>query len=64
MFKAPELTDARGAAERLFVSERTLSNWRYQGRGPAYLKVGGKIVYRIAVLEAWLEARTTSPEVA
>jgi hypothetical protein len=33
-------------ARRWRVSPRTLERWRGQGKGPAYLKIGGRIVYR------------------
>lgn len=33
---------------------RTLAAWRYQGRGPAYLKLnGGTIRYRVEDVEAY-----------
>ena len=31
----------------------TLANWRCQGRGPAYVKFGRKILYSVKVLEDW-----------
>jgi len=33
---------------------KTLANMRSQGKGPRYYKVGRKVFYRIADLEAWL----------
>ena len=33
-------------ARRWRLSPRTLERWRWQGNGPAYLKIGGRIVYR------------------
>jgi hypothetical protein len=38
-------------AERLGVSQRTLEGWRYRGKGPAYLRLGGRIVYRLTDVE-------------
>ena len=32
----------------------TLANWRTKGQGPAYIKVGGSIRYRMEDLERWL----------
>ena len=32
-------------AERWHVSPRTLERWRWLGRGPRFLKVGGRVVY-------------------
>ena len=33
-----------------------LGQWRHKGVGPAYYKLGRKIVYRGADLNAWVEA--------
>lgn len=46
------------AAEYLGLHARTLDNWRSQGRGPRYIRVGRRIVYRISDLEAYLDDRT------
>jgi hypothetical protein len=35
-------------AERWGIREGTLRNWRYQGVGPAFMKVGRSIRYRLA----------------
>lgn len=47
-------------AERLRLSVRTLQRWRWQGKGPAYLKLGRRVVYRLADVEAW-EAANQRP---
>ena len=52
------VVDTMGAAEILGVHARTLDNWRSQNRGPRYVRVGRRIIYRIADLEAYLDART------
>lgn len=46
----------RAAAELLSVSVRTLQNWRQIGKGPAYIKVGRSVRYRVADLELFLAA--------
>ncbi len=38
-------------AERWQVSPRTLEQWRWQGRGPCFLKIGGRVVYRLSDVE-------------
>jgi Helix-turn-helix domain len=38
-------------AERLGVSQRTLEGWRYRGKGPAYLRLEGRIAYRLTDVE-------------
>jgi hypothetical protein len=45
--------DQRGLAERWRVSTRTLEQWRWQGKGPRYLKIGGRVVYRLEDVEAF-----------
>ena len=40
----------------------TLAHWRCQGRGPAFVKLGSRVAYRGADLNAWLDARTVRPE--
>ena len=34
-------------ARRWTLSHRTLERWRWSGQGPAYMKIGGRIVYRL-----------------
>ena len=45
----------QAAAEFLCLSPRTLEHWRYTGRGPKYLKLGSKVLYRREDLIGWLE---------
>jgi len=40
-------------ARRWRISHRTLERWRWQGTGPAYLRVGGAIRYRLGDVEAF-----------
>lgn len=40
-------------AERWRVSPRTLEQWRWLGRGPRFLKVGGRVVYRLEDVERY-----------
>jgi hypothetical protein len=52
-------------AERWQISPRTLEQWRWQGRGPKYLKIGAIVVYRLEDVEAFeaehLHLNTTKP---
>jgi hypothetical protein len=45
-------------AERWGVSQRTLERWRWLGFGPRYIKVGGRVVYRVDEIEAFEERQT------
>jgi hypothetical protein len=40
-------------ARRWRVSERTLERWRWLREGPQYLKIGGRVVYRLDDIEAF-----------
>lgn len=42
------------------ISVRTLANWRSQSSGPKYVKIGGRIVYKIEDVVAWENSRTVS----
>lgn len=51
-----ELLDEAGAAEFLSVKASTLTRWRFERRGPAFIKVGKAVRYRRADLERFIEA--------
>jgi hypothetical protein len=36
-------------AARWTISARTLERWRWTGDSPAFLKIGGRVVYRLGV---------------
>ena len=44
-------------ARRWAISHRTLERWRYSGQGPEFLKLGGRILYRMTEVEALEESR-------
>jgi hypothetical protein len=49
-------------AARWRMHPGTLSNWRQAGRGPAFIKVGSKVLYPLSAVEAWerQQARETA----
>jgi len=47
------LTQAE-AADYLRLSERTLERWRVTGSGPAFCKLGRRVLYRAADLDEWI----------
>lgn len=53
-FPAPRFLRTPDAALRLGLSPRTLEKHRCYGTGPAYHKLGGRVVYAIDVLDAWV----------
>ena len=40
-------------AARWKISHRTLERWRWTQEGPRYLKIGGRVVYRVSDVEAF-----------
>lgn len=44
------------AAKYLGFSHSTLEKMRHEGRGPRYVKLGGRVFYRRADLDAYIEA--------
>lgn len=51
----PRFLRTKEAAEFLSLSARTLEKHRTYGTGPAYRKLGGRVVYSVNELEAWAE---------
>lgn len=45
----------RELANRWGCSEACLERWRSDGTGPQYLKLGGRVMYRLADVEAYEE---------
>jgi excisionase family DNA binding protein len=44
-------------SDYLAVPLGTLANWRYQGRGPAYVRLGKHVRYRARDLTDWIESQ-------
>lgn len=58
----PTLRTTDEIAQELNLHPRTLINWRSQGKGPAFVRVGRSIRYRDTDIAAWLEQRTQEGE--
>lgn len=60
-----KLLSTETLAKRWDMSPRTLEQWRYQGRGPRYVKLGNLVRYRLEDVEAaeerQLHANTAGP---
>ena len=55
----------RDLANRWHVSEACLERWRSEGRGPIFLKLAGRVLYRLEDVETFeqesLRASTSQP---
>lgn len=60
MSDLPKVLSTKVAARVVGLSESTLAKLRLNGNGPAYCKLGRRVVYRPSDLEQWLQSRTTS----
>jgi len=56
------LMDAAEVSEYLGVPTGTLANWRYQHRGPAFIRVGRHVRYRAEDVGQWLAHRAAGGE--
>lgn len=52
----PRFVRTPEAARLLDLSPRTLEKHRCDGTGPIYHKLGGRVVYAVADLHAWIDA--------
>lgn len=48
-------------ARRWGVSERTLERWRWKRQAPSFMKIGGRVAYAIADVEAFEAAQRRDP---
>jgi predicted DNA-binding transcriptional regulator AlpA len=53
---APAALPVLEAAAYLGISKSMLDTWRSRGAGPRYVRLGTKVVYRIAALDDYLLA--------
>lgn len=56
-YLTPEQLSARLANR---ITPRTLANWRSQGLGPKFTRLGGRIAYPIHAVEEWEQRNTVS----
>jgi hypothetical protein len=56
-----ELLSPNDAARILGVTEAALSRFRYEHRGPVFVRIGKLVRYREADLTVWLEACSVQP---
>jgi predicted DNA-binding transcriptional regulator AlpA len=54
------VVDARRLGKLLGAGLRTVRTWDYAGRLPPPLKIGGRVVWVVAEIKAWLAAGVPS----
>jgi hypothetical protein len=53
MKTSPVRCNQRDLAQHWSLSERTLERWRWVSQGPPFLKIGGRVLYRLEDVEAF-----------
>lgn len=59
-YPAPTALPTAEAARYTGLSPGTLKKWRVTGDGPAYVRVGSRIVYLVEDLDFWLHEHRIS----
>lgn len=57
----PAVARQQDAAAYLGLTTLTLKNMRRLGEGPAYIRRGPVVLYRIVDLDTWLESQIVDP---
>ena len=52
----PLVADARGIAKLLCSGIRTVRTWDAAGKIPSPIRIGGRVVWRLDEIRAWLDA--------
>lgn len=56
------LLSPKEAAPLLLTTPGNLAQWRHQRRGPAHIKLGGIVGYRLSDIDSYLMANLVVPE--
>ena len=64
MFADERLYRTDDPALRIIAQQQTLAVWRMQGRGPRYIKLSGRVLYKGADLNAWLASQAVETAAA
>jgi hypothetical protein len=51
---------ANELAVRWNITVKTLRQWRWNGKGPQFFKIGGRATYRLEEIEAFEKAREST----
>ena len=64
LFDEAKLYRSDDPALNVLASWSTRAHWRSEGRGPAFLRLGRRVFYRGADLNAWIASRVVQPREA
>lgn len=52
-----DLVDTEGLAQYLGKEKRTIEDWRLDGKGPDFIRIGRSIRYRGSEIRRWLDSQ-------
>lgn len=61
MMTTPQLLREIDAAAYLGLAPKTLSRWRWAGKGPAFHKLGSAVRYSVLELDSFISNATVAP---
>ena len=64
MFDESKLYPASDPAVLAIAPYSTMAHWRCEGRGPAFMKIGTRVMYSGRDLNAWLAKQRVEPAAA
>lgn len=53
MTSTKEFLTSKELSDRWRLSDQTLANWRYAGKGPPFIRVGSRVLYPIDGIRAF-----------
>jgi predicted DNA-binding transcriptional regulator AlpA len=59
-----EIDTPESTADYIGRPKATLAQWRWLGRGPRFIKIGGSVRYRKSDVDRWLDENTVEPKPA
>ena len=62
MSNAKEFLTSKELSHRWRLSDQTLANWRYAGKGPPFIRVGSRVLYPIDGIRAFELQQQQQPQ--
>jgi hypothetical protein len=57
-----EFLTSKELATRWRLSDQTLANWRYAGKGPSFIRIGSRVLYPIETIQQFEKLNPSTQE--